>query len=273
LPHMSSKASTGPSTAPSIIEPSIAGSIYRGIDLDGLLPTDSLPNKDVGTLLRRTQSTSVLQTFPVRQRAESWWPRHLSFSLAEESILTWEDVTSSKDDTSLSVGSDPKKSLIKELGLAEESREIRRRLAAISFGLAQETAAGVRKIANLEKRAELDQHELDSLYYPSLEAFQGLQEMAHETIEGETARLRDRLRELEALGARLEYEINALRSKVEDVEDGIGELERQVEDVEERAQDLEEESKAGLSWRTRIFGLLLGKRTQQSADTGEYHDD
>ena len=261
-----SKTSTAPSTAPSIIEPSIAGSIYRGIDLDDLLPSSELPNKDIGSLLRRTQSTSCLQTSPVRSRPDSWWPRTLSFSIAEESVLTWQSINWASDNDP-SLVTDPKRHLARELFIAEETRNIRAKLAGLSFDLTRRATNAVRTVSIIEKRAELDQHELDNLYYPSLEAFHGLQEMAHENIEAETTRLRDKLREIEAAGARLEYEINSLRGKVEDVEDGVGELERQVGYVEDRVRELESESGASSSWTSRLFGVLFGIGPRIIAET------
>jgi hypothetical protein len=47
------------------------------------------------------------------------------------------------------------------------------------------------------------------------------------------------IKDIEVLGAKLEYEINALVSKVQDVEDGTAQFERMVEELEGRADELE----------------------------------
>jgi predicted nucleic acid-binding Zn-ribbon protein len=56
------------------------------------------------------------------------------------------------------------------------------------------------------------------------------------------------VKEVETIGARLEYEINELRSKVEDVEVGVADFEKGVVRVEERVAELEAEGEGDRKW-------------------------
>ena len=58
------------------------------------------------------------------------------------------------------------------------------------------------------------------------------------------------------MGDKLEYEISALRGKVEDIEDVVGEFERQVEFVEGRVGELERvlgEREGWWGWGVRVL--------------------
>jgi DNA repair exonuclease SbcCD ATPase subunit len=92
---------------------------------------------------------------------------------------------------------------------------------------------------DLEAAADADIETLDSIYYPRLDTYHSLREDAHAIITNNRSQLTVSLRELGNMGDKLDYEISALRSKVEDVEDALGEFERQVQFVESRASELD----------------------------------
>lgn len=121
---------------------------------------------------------------------------------------------------------------------------------------AQWTSTSLERITDLDAQAEADIQELESLYYPRLETYQSLREDAHEIISRERLQLQESIRDLETLGAKLEYELNSLRGKVDDVDDGVHELERQVEFVEDRLRELENvvgEKEGWVHWSLRIL--------------------
>jgi len=60
------------------------------------------------------------------------------------------------------------------------------------------------------------------------------------------------------LAAKLEYEVNALQSKVEEVEDGVAAFEQLVLDVEARTQELEADDVTQESWLWWVFRFITG---------------
>ena len=98
----------------------------------------------------------------------------------------------------------------------------------------------------------------ESLYDRSTE-FESLRQAATDIIGEEKSSLDAAIESLKGLAARLEYELNALLSKVEDVEDGVAEFERQVQYLEERITGLEEEEMRDQPWYRRLSRLLMGR--------------
>ncbi|KAF2681165.1 hypothetical protein K458DRAFT_310598 [Lentithecium fluviatile CBS 122367] len=221
-------------THPSTVESSIAGSVFRGIDPHNKLPDET---HEIPPLLRRTQSVDQLSPYHQNNRDDNWWPRHLSFSIAEESVLRWDPlITPAPEDADLT-------SLYAAFAhqnlISEEAKRLRHKLALLSALDAAWVDNRLSTITDLDAAAEADTLQLETLYYPALESYQSLREDAHEIVSGSRGVLQEAVRELGTLSDKLEYEIGSLRSKVDDVEDGVRELERHVEGVEARVEELE----------------------------------
>jgi hypothetical protein len=59
------------------------------------------------------------------------------------------------------------------------------------------------------------------------------------------------VKRVELLGAKLDYELHVLESKVEDMEEGLGDFERHIVNVETRVKGLlQGEEEHGISWMT-----------------------
>ncbi|KAF1988561.1 hypothetical protein K402DRAFT_419397 [Aulographum hederae CBS 113979] len=244
---------------------SIAGSTYRGIDLEDLFADDDEVTADVGPFLRRAQSMSGSQGRKRPGRNEGWWPRHLSFSMAEDSLLIWD--TSQWDTVGEPYPSnDPKKQLAKELIYAEDTRRVREAMAEVQTGLSRYVNEKVGHLTKLEALEDRDQQELDNMYYSRMEEYHALREDSNETLQQERARLLEGVKDMEVLGARLEYEINGLRSKVDDVESGVAEFERQVQYIEGRVAEFGDDSKSKEGWLQWAMKNLKG--VGKSADPG-----
>lgn len=234
-------------------EPSIAGSVYRGIDLNDKLPCDE--TQDFPPLLRRTQSNDQLDPYHRTHRHDDWWPRHLSFSIAQESVLRWEGLIEPDP-----VDPGQKQNLPEAFAtttlVSEEAKRLHHKIALLSSLDAQWATTHISTITSLESAAEQDMLQLDSLYYPALDSYQSLREDAHEIISGNRALLQEQVRDLTMLSDKLEYEIGSLRSKVDDVEDGVEELERLVEGLEGRVDEVESllggHKEGWLVWALRI---------------------
>ena len=226
------QAASKPPTA----EPSIAGSIYRGVDLNSKLPYDQ--TQEIHPLLRRTQSADQLDPYHQTHRNDDWWPRHLSFSIAEESVLRWSDVVPPDP-----IVSEPDQDLPTAFAttalISEEAKRLHHKLALLSSLDAHWVSAHIEDINSLDASTSQDTMQLESLYYPALENYQSLREDAHEIVSRNRAELQDGIRDLGMLSDKLEYEIGSLRSKVDDVEDGVEELERLVEGLEDRVDEAE----------------------------------
>ncbi|KAK3201783.1 hypothetical protein GRF29_164g606304 [Pseudopithomyces chartarum] len=221
---------------PVTAEPSIAGSIYRGVDLNSRLPYDE--TQDIPPLLRRTQSADQLAPYHQTHRNDDWWPRHLSFSIAEESVLRWPSVIQ-PDLTTPEHTQDFPTALATASLISEEAKRLHHKLALLSSLDAQWVTAHIADIKTLDASTSQDTLQLEALYYPALENYQSLREDAHEIVSRVRVELQDGIRDLSMLSDKLEYEIGSLRGKVEDVEDGVEELERLVGELEGRVEEAE----------------------------------
>ncbi|KAH9880635.1 hypothetical protein IAQ61_000929 [Plenodomus lingam] len=210
------------------VDSSIAGSVYHGIDLNETLPVDQV--HEIPPLLRRTMSDDHLD-YHGSIRNDDWWPRHLSFSVAEESILKWNPIiVPDPDGTSLDPTNSDTALTAKYAAQALHSeylKQLHHRLATLSTTDASWVLSRLQQITDLEASADADIETLDSIYYPHLDTYHALREDTHAIIANNRAQLTASLSELGNIGDKLEYEIGALRSKVEDVEDVLGEFERQ----------------------------------------------
>ncbi|KAH9863869.1 hypothetical protein J1614_009801 [Plenodomus biglobosus] len=250
------------------VDSSIAGSIYHGIDLNETLPVNQVHG--IPPLLRRTMSGDHLD-YHISARNDDWWPRHLSFSIAEESVLKWNPITApDPDEISLDPTASNKTlaavSAIQALH-SEQLKRLHHRLTTLSTTDASWVVARLQQIVDLEACADADIETLDSIYYPHLDTYHALREDTHAIIANNRGQLTASLRELGNVGDKLEYEIGALRSKVEDVEDVLGEFERQVEFVEGRVKELDGvlgEREGWWGWGVRmITGLGNGRQGKE----------
>ncbi|KAH6642932.1 hypothetical protein C7974DRAFT_112948 [Boeremia exigua] len=249
-----SEASTQPPTA----EPSVAGSIYHGIDLNEVLPLEVA--HAYPPLLRRTQSSDQLTLYNTHHN-DNWWPRHLSFSVAEDSILTWRSIVATPDDEPLDTSTTAAALGTQQITLALHSSQLKRlhhRLAALSATDAAWASSRLADIARLDAAADADMQTLDAIYYPRLDTYHSLRADTHAALTSSRADLTAALRELDNVNDKLEYEIGALRGKVEDVEDFVDEFERQVEFVCERVEELERTLGGREGWWHWVFRKATG---------------
>lgn len=246
-------------------EESIAGSVYRGIDLDELFEDNA--QFEPGALLRRTNSYSNLITRRSYEKGSGErWPRRLSLSIAEESLFRWQAATHDSDDDAANI-TDPTKQLACAHLAAEEARLNGERLARLGNVVNAWVEGTINHVHDLNVMAERDQQELEEIYYPRLDEYNSLQEESKEIILQERAALQDAIKDIETLGAKLEYEVNALQGKVEDVEGGVTEFERQVLVVEDMVQMLEDECRPKEGWLGWICRGVAGQGKNTKVET------
>jgi hypothetical protein len=236
-----SVAESDTSTPGNAAQDSVAGSIYHGVELNERLPIEEA--HEVPPLLRRTLSGDLLD-FHQSPREDEWWPRNLSFSIAEENVLRWRSMAEADadeeaiDDTDTSTHTLTAKLATQNLQ-SEHLKRLHHKLATLSSTDKAWVATRLADLTDLEGSADADIETLESIYYPRLDTYHALREDAHAAITNNRSQLTVSVRELGNMGDKLDYEISTLRSKVEDVEDALGEFERQVEFVEGRADELE----------------------------------
>ncbi|QDS70606.1 hypothetical protein FKW77_000368 [Venturia effusa] len=236
---------------------STAGSTYRGVGLDDVLSVDEMPDRNVGIFLRRTRSLTRPRKELCDSKNQAFWPRHLSFSIAEDSLLTWDDINEPIEEHLIREAD----SIVQwqaQMVNAEAARSSRRRILDTETSIADWVAREIAGLQYLEDLIDEDQEALHDLYRPRLEEYQALRTESTDKLGFEKSQLAEGLQEIEVLGAKLEYEIQALESKVKDVEDGVTEFERQVNAVEGRVTELEYDMRMKESWLHWMFRLTTG---------------
>ena len=182
------------------------------------------------------------------------WPRHLSFSIMDDVLVPSHlpcseamNRTARLEDT-----------LAAELHLSLKILHMHEQLRKLEAWDAVRVGSEVRLVEELNQSSSHDQDNLNMIYYQKVKEQTNLQDATTNLVSEERVSLTEALKDIDVLGAKLEYEFSALQSKVEDVEDGVADFERQVQELEARARDLEGEGKQedGLPKWLKIFSLF-----------------
>ena len=203
-------------------------------------------------LLQRTKSLSHLPADTQNSSSEARWPRHLSFSAVVDVVAAGVD-TASLDDIATRKSLD---ALAAEDHLTMWARHLTTQLQDLSACDGSWVERRVGDVHELDAQYGKDQESLNQLYHQKLEEYNGLRGVSDQRVAEKTASVADTIKEIENLGAKLEYELTALQLKIKDVENGATEFERQVLEIESRAEELREETRdrpSWLSWPWRIF--------------------
>ena len=238
---------------------SIAGSIYHGIDLDNNFPVDEA--NEVPPLLRRTQSGDQFDLDQPPRNPE-WWPRHLSFSAAEESVLRWIPINAGLfDEDAISDEAAPSVTTLTARNAAQnmystQLKRLHNQMLQVSTKHQDWVNTGLAQMTALSEAVDTDIETLEAIYYPRLDTYHSLRDDTHATVTNNRGQLTANLRELENIRDKLEYEISALKGKVDDVEDVVAEFETQVEFVERKLEELDsvlDEKEGWCMWSWRML--------------------
>lgn len=234
-------------------EPSVAGSNYGDGDLEGpLLEAERNPH-NFEILLHRRHSISGASPTSAKRRNEEWWPRQMSFTEAEEAVLTWDPIGILDDETE---GEDWA-ALQRQKYIAEDYKHLFEKVSNLQDELAPWVAKKLDGIEALDEQASQDQESFQALYYQLSESYQAIKQGSQNVLVDARSHAMENIKDIEVLGAKLEYEINALVSKVQDVEDGVAQFERQVDDLETKAEELECQLRTE-SWPHYIVRTITG---------------
>ncbi|KAL2260803.1 hypothetical protein VTK26DRAFT_5101 [Humicola hyalothermophila] len=243
------------------INVSAPGSVAAEGDLEGpVLAAERSSDRTVLSLQRR-HSIDCFASLG-RPRDEARYARRLSFSEAEEAVLGWDEIIdlASPDTT------DPDAGVLQ--AQAELARSLYGRLQGVQAELAPWATAKLGGVETLDRTFGAQLAELAALYQAVGEAYQRMRHGSSELVAEERARLTEAVKDVEVLAAKLEYEMGALVSRVNEVEDGVAQFEVQVEDLERRADELGKvlETESWLHWFVRtLTGIGTGPNITRGA--------
>ncbi|OQE39095.1 hypothetical protein PENCOP_c007G02366 [Penicillium coprophilum] len=207
--------------------------------------------------LRRPQSFEEFRSPESEiERRDNFCARHLSFSLVEEVIFSWEPIGG---EPTFKETNNLEEAIVQEDMLASEGRIFSSRIQELS----QHTVPWVeRQVDSVEGLNQLlyDQHdELNSVYLERFADYQRLRERSSDILIDESHHLADGVKRVELLGAKLDYELHVLESKVDDMEAGLGDFDRHIENVETRIKALvkgeEQHDTSWTAWIARSMGF------------------
>lgn len=210
---------------------------------------------DLSPLLRSRRSLSQLRAAAVNPSYEYRWPRHLSFSAVVDVVAAGTDFDTPGADESYA-RKNPDAALALEDNLAMNARITAARLQDLRTRDGSWAEQKVEDVNDFDTQSAKDQESLDHMYRQELEEYHALRDASVELVTEEKKDLMEAIKGVDTLGPKLEYELTALQSKVDDVEDGVAEFERQVIEIERRAGELHVETRdrdSWLSWALSLF--------------------
>lgn len=205
------------------------------------------------------RTSRSLTTLAVKSPNKYWdrrWPRHLSFT-AMVDVLAANDPQETHAADSLAAKQSANTALAVERSLEKEARSMSSHLENLRTQIRPWVEEKVKQVEGYDERLSKDGANLDLVYHQKLDEYNALQNASEDLLSEEKANLTETLKEVETLGAKLEYELSALEGKVEDVEDGVAEFERQVQLIETRAEELDDVQETSVSWTGWVLTNLL----------------
>lgn len=213
------------------------------------LPTEFHTTRPQTTYLRRSQSAIKLLPVPPDNPRGNKIPRHSSFTAIEDAVLGFEDITATDQDSNAK----PLSALIEQEAIKAFAQRKARRILFLEQASVRFVESAVNTVEGLEQTAQQHVEHLNVLYYQRLDEYQSLRATSTDIISEEKSTLTEGLRRVEVLGQKLDYEINALQSRIQEVEDGLTDFDRNVTNIEARVRELVDEDSGRSSW---LYNLL-----------------
>ncbi|RPB04446.1 hypothetical protein L873DRAFT_1729578 [Choiromyces venosus 120613-1] len=198
---------------------------------------------------KRNKSFSEYQKKRYEVRHEEYWPRRLSFSVAEEAVLDTGLLPSCDDDAQ------DETDLMLDI-LSRHAPNLQTLLA--DDRVSEWTDRKLTTLENIFAYLDSNAGNLEGDLRRGSEVVNSMGEATRDMIDRQTMDLKAAVREVEALGARLQYELGSVRGQMADVEDAVDGFGRNVEEVEERALGLGEAIERG--WGEWLLAVVFGIR-------------
>jgi hypothetical protein len=232
----------GPSLFSVPSEPSIAGSVYRGVDLGDLFEEthDVYP-----PAFERSRSYSDFERFQsIDNKQFASFPRRLSFSVAEEDLSSWANIKEQ----------DP---IIRVKNTIESARRLRDFLHYLEQNVAKWVKNQVNEAEELDSLLYQDQARVGTHLFTQTEIYRELKRTLDEAQEGDREQLLEIIKDIELLSEQLEFEINLLRVHVEDVEAAVNEFESNVIALEDLVAQMEKDMEPKETWLQWIRRMCI----------------
>ncbi|OQV08044.1 hypothetical protein CLAIMM_12372 [Cladophialophora immunda] len=214
-------------------------------------------------VLRRTQSNVQLIGHTIDSPRQNRINRRLSFSVVESAVLDTGKNIVEEGIVKGKIEGDLTNALAERDALEAYAQKKAKRIQRIQQGLIPYTESRVVHVESLERIAHQHLEELNELYYHRLEEYQTLQATSSDLVSQEKTALTESFRRMEVLGAKMDYELDSLQSRLQEVEDGVDDFERNVLLIEARAKELNGENEtppANSSWIARVLNFLGPKK-------------
>lgn len=206
-------------------------------------------------VFKRTKSYSNISENSLKTSYGSRWSRHLSFSAVVDVVCASPNYNFIATGDVQTAGG-PEATLITEENLSFHAQLLGERLDHLRDQVGSWTEEKVDHVDASDAQARRDQESLENIYRQKLDDHHALMHASEALLAEEKASLSEAIKQMENLGAKLEYELSTLQSKVEDFETGVAEFERQVLQVELKATELDEERTDQVSWLRWAFSLF-----------------
>ncbi|KAL9632495.1 MAG: hypothetical protein Q9164_005282 [Protoblastenia rupestris] len=204
--------------------------------------------------LRATRSLSALRRDYNRGYCGWRWPRRMSFSDVVDVISIGVSHSEANNKTPEN-GQNPDLATANEKILAIEAQNMESSLQCLKMLETSWVESKVAQIEAFDQQCGNTQSKMDEIYHQKLNDNHDRQDFLEALLAEKKSSLIEAMKEAETLDAKLEYELQALQSKVEEVESGLVEFERQIRLLEARAVGLDENSEAKGSWLRRWLGI------------------
>jgi hypothetical protein len=243
-------------------DPSVAGSVVA----EGMGEVEiGNPSRSAATCrsaavflsLRRRHSIASTQPSVSAWLSGARWARRLSFGVAEEAVLKWDVVADfpESDDANVDTSTE---NLVHLLNVAQA---MHLSITDVKDNVEPWVESTIQSIEAIGETYSRQLDELQTLYHESSAVYQREQQDSQGLVAEHREHLTEALNRVEGEAAKLEYEITALLSRVQDVEDGAAQFEIQVQEVELRADELKAqlEKESWLHWAVRtLTGIGTG---------------
>lgn len=206
-------------------------------------------------IFKRTKSYSEIAGNSLKASYGSRWPRHLSFSAVVD-VVCARPSGNVLSTGKVSAGGEPEAILAIEENLSFHAQLLGERLDHLRDQVGSWTEEKVDLVDSSEAQARRDQESLENIYREKLDDHHELTHASEALLAEERSSLTEAIKQMENLGAKLEYELSTLQSKAEDFETGVAEFERQVLQVEMKATELDEERTHQVSWLLWALGMF-----------------
>ncbi|KAK5454176.1 hypothetical protein LTS15_006176 [Exophiala xenobiotica] len=187
--------------------------------------------------------------------------RRLSFSMVENAVFRMPENVAEEGIVKGRIEGDLTNTLAERESLVAAAQKKARRIQTIQQALVPFTEGRVAHVETLDHAAHQNLEHLNELYYHRLEEYQTLQATSSDIVSHEKSALAESLRRIEMLGAKMDYELDSLQSRLQEVEDGVGDFERNVLAIEARVKQLiGQEAPTSVPWIQQVLNFLGSRK-------------